>query len=65
MIDLFYKNGKAKKKYCLCLSSEKRKEMKKIYGVEIIQCTGCECPYYVIGECGRQNLKEWEQIKKG
>ena len=61
MNDLFYKNGKAKKKYCLCLSPEKRKEMKRLYGKEIIQCAGCECPYYVIGECGRQNLKEREK----
>ena len=58
MSNLFYKNGKAKKKYCLCLSPEKLKEMKSLYGMEVIQCAGCECPYYVIGECGRKNLKE-------
>ena len=33
---LFFKNWKAKKKYCLCLSEEKRAEFKRLYGYEII-----------------------------
>lgn len=57
MNDLFFKNGKAKKKYCLCLSREKKAELKRLYGYEIIQCAGRECPYYA-GKCGRMNLKE-------
>ena len=62
MKDLFFKNGKAKRKHCLCLSPEKRKEMKRLYGYEIIQCAGCECPYYSIG-CGRQNIREHKERK--
>ena len=62
MSDLYHKNGKAKKKYCLCLSREKRAEMKRLYGYEIIQCAGCGCPYYSRG-CGRENIKEHEQAK--
>lgn len=62
MSDLYHKNGKAKKKYCLCLSREKRAEMKRLYGYEIIQCAGCGCPYYSRG-CGRENIKKYEQAK--
>lgn len=54
---LFYKNGKAKKKYCYCLSREKLAEMKRLYGYQVIQCAGLQCPYYGI-ECGRSNLKK-------
>lgn len=64
MADLFYKNGRAKKKYCLCLSREKRAEMKRLYGREIIQCAGCGCPYYAVG-CGRANLAKYAQKKEG
>lgn len=53
---LYFKNGKAKKKYCLCLSKEKKAELKRLYGRTIIQCAGTECPYYSL-ECGRENLK--------
>lgn len=60
MRKLFFKNGKAKKKYCLCLSEEKRAEFKRLYGYEIIQCAGCSCPYYAIG-CGRENIQEYER----
>lgn len=56
MKDLYFKNGKAKKKYCLCLSREKIAELKRLYGRTIIQCAGVFCPYYSIG-CGRENLK--------
>lgn len=59
---LFYKDGRAKKKYCLCLSREKITELKRLYGYEIIQCAGQECPYYAVG-CGRRNLAERE-VKK-
>ncbi len=62
MNDLFFKNGKAKKKYCLCLSPQKIAELKRLYGYKIIQCAGCACPYYAI-ECGRENLKEWDERK--
>lgn len=62
-MDLFFKSGKAKKKYCLCLSREKIAELKKIYGHEIIQCAGRDCPYYAVG-CGRRNLRE-NARKKG
>lgn len=59
MNDLYFKNGKAKKKYCLCLSKEKRAELKRLYGYEIIQCAGIGCPYYRIG-CGRDNISKYE-----
>ena len=60
MNGLYFKNGKAKKKYCLCLSREKKTELRRIYGYSIIQCAGCECPYYAVG-CGRQNIKEFSE----
>lgn len=63
MDNLFYKNGKAKKKYCACLTWY-RKELNRLYHEDIIQCAGSNCPYYVIGECGRENLNEWDK-KKG
>ena len=63
MSELFFKNGKAKKKYCLCLSREKRAEFKRLYGSEIVQCAGCECPYYAVG-CGKANLERYAQNKK-
>lgn len=53
--NLYYKDGRAKKKYCLCLSREKRAELKRLYGRDIIQCAGNACPYYSIG-CGRMRL---------
>ena len=63
MSELFFKNGKAKKKYCLCLSKEKRTELKNLYGYEIIQCAGLGCPYYSVG-CGRANIREYEEKKQ-
>jgi len=63
MSDLYFKNGKAKKQYCVCLSPEKRREMKRLYGREIIQCAGAQCPYYSRG-CGRDNIKRYEEMKK-
>lgn len=59
MSELYFKSGKAKKKYCLCLSREKIAELKRLYGYKIIQCAGRECPYYAIG-CGRYNLRQKE-----
>lgn len=53
--NLYYKDGRAKKKYCLCLSREKRAELKRLHGRDIIQCAGRECPYYAVG-CGRYRL---------
>lgn len=60
---LFFKNGKAKKKYCVCLSAEKRAELKRIHGYDIIQCAGLQCPYYSVG-CGRENIREHEEAKR-
>ena len=54
--DLYFKNGKAKKKYCKCLQKEQIAMLKKIYGREIIQCAGNSCVYYSIG-CGRANIE--------
>ena len=47
--DLYYKNGKQKKKYMLCESKEKIAELKRLYGRKIIQCAGVMCPYYSLG----------------
>ena len=49
MEDLFYKNGKQKKKYMLCKSKEKIAELKRLYGRKIIQCAGAMCPSYSLG----------------
>lgn len=59
MNDLYYKNGKAKKKYCLCLSREKIAELYRLHGRTIIQCAGNSCPYYS-RDCGRYNIKRFE-----
>ena len=56
---LFFKNGKAKKSFCKCISKEKIREFKKLYGREIIQCAGLQCPFYEVG-CGISNIKEFE-----
>ena len=58
--NLYFKNGKAKKKHCLCLNREKIAELKRLYGYEIIQCAGNGCPYYSIG-CGRENNKKYNK----
>lgn len=47
--DLYFKNGKHKKKYMLCESKEKIEELKRLYGKKIIQCAGASCPYYSRG----------------
>ena len=49
MKDLYYKNGKQKKKHMLCESKEKIAELKRLYGRKIIQCAGAMCPYYSLG----------------
>ena len=49
MEDLYYKNGKQKKKYMLCESKEKIAKLKRLYGRKIIQCAGANCPYYSLG----------------
>lgn len=56
---MYFKNGKPKKKYMFCLNDGLR-EMRKLYGMGIIQCFGCRCPFYSIG-CGRMELREWEK----
>lgn len=60
--DLYFKNGKAKKKYCVCLSARKRAELYRLYRQDIIQCAGLQCPYYS-RDCGRENIKRYEQAK--
>ena len=47
--DLYFKNGKQKKKYMLCENKEKIAELKRLYGKKIIQCVGAMCPYYSLG----------------
>lgn len=59
---LFFKNGKARKSFCKCTSKEKRKEFKKLYGREIIQCAGLQCPFYPIG-CGISIIEEFEKMR--
>ena len=54
---LFFKNGKPKKKYMYCLNEGKR-QMKMLYGQEIIQCGGLNCCFYPIG-CGRSKLEKY------
>lgn len=60
--DLYFKNGKAKKKYCVCLSTWKRAELYRLHKRDIIQCAGLQCPYYS-RDCGRDNIKRYEQAK--
>jgi hypothetical protein len=54
---LYFKNGKPKQKYMYCLNKGKR-EMKRLYGQEIIQCGGGNCPFYRVG-CGRSKLDKF------
>lgn len=58
--DLYFKNGRAKKKYCKCLSREQIAMLKSIHGQEIIQCAGNSCVYYSIG-CGRMNIESYKK----
>lgn len=60
---LYFKNGRAKKSLCLCLSREKIAELKRLYGRTIIQCAGNSCPYYSVG-CGRENIQEFERAQR-
>lgn len=60
---LFFKNGKAKKTYCQCLSREQLAMFKRLYGYKIVQCAGNSCPYYAIG-CGRENIELYERLRK-
>lgn len=59
MIDLYFKNGKPKKKYMYCLNRGLR-EMRMLYGRDIVQCGGCNCPFYSVG-CGRMRLQDWKK----
>ena len=63
MSELFFKNGRAKKSLCVCLSKEKRAELKRLHGRDIIQCAGNSCPYYSV-ECGRENIKKFEEERR-
>lgn len=56
---LYFKSGKPKKKYMLCLSRKKRSELRCLYGTDIVECAGNECAFYSVW-CGRSLLKEWE-----
>lgn len=58
--DLFFQNGKPKKKYMKCLSPEKLAELRKLYGRTIVQCAGLGCPYYSVG-CGRMKLEKYQE----
>lgn len=60
---LFFKNGKAKKQYCKCLSVEQRRMFRKLYGREIIQCAGNGCPYYSTPICGRYNIENYNNME--
>lgn len=59
---LFFKNGKAKKKYCMCLSQAYQREIARCNGgySHGITCAGLRCPYYAIG-CGRANIEQYEE----
>ena len=59
MSDLFFKNGKAKRSYCACLTWYP-KELYRLHGRYIDQCAGLRCPYYAVG-CGRKNIEEYER----
>ena len=64
MDNLYFKNGKAKKKYCMCMNKSYQEEVRKI-NVHINQnwiCAGLRCPYYSVG-CGKQNIREFEEQK--
>lgn len=58
MSELYFKNGKAKKKYCLCLTKEYQSEIKRINGYININwiCGGLRCPLYKTG-CGSKGTK--------
>ena len=47
----------------MCLSKEKRAELKRIHGYDIIQCAGNCCPYYAV-ECGRENIQRFEEAQR-
>ena len=47
--ELFFKNGKQKKKYMLCENNEKIMELKRLYGRKIVECVDIMCPYYSLG----------------
>ena len=60
---LYFKNGRAKKSLCLCLSREQQAMFKRLYGRTVIQCAGNSCPYYSVG-CGRENIQEFERAER-
>ena len=53
--NLYYKNGKQKKKYMLCESKGKIAQLKRLYGKKVIQCAGAMCPYYSLG-CNKDKV---------
>lgn len=69
MDNLYFKNGKVKKKYCMCLSEEYARELRRCNGHWCPpQCAGLRCPYYSRSagrSCGAENLKKHaERIAK-
>ena len=58
--DLYFKNGKPKKKYMLCRNSQYINEIKSINGSYDIDwtCGGLLCPFYTKG-CDDKG-REWE-----
>lgn len=59
MRELYFKNGKPKKKYMYCLNRGLQ-QMRMLYKQDIIQCGGCNCAFYPVG-CGRDALRKWEE----
>lgn len=61
--DLFFKNGKAKKKYCMCMSPSYIAEVRSVNGHvdQAWMCAGLQCPYYTVG-CGRENIQRFEKM---
>ncbi len=59
--DLFFKNGKAERRFCLCMNKDYKKEIIRINGFynPSWACGGNRCPYYAIG-CGKENIKQFE-----
>lgn len=59
--NLFVKNGKAKKKYCMCMSPSYIAEVCSVNGHvdQAWMCAESRCPYYSVG-CGRENIKRYE-----
>lgn len=47
--NLYFKNGKQKRKFELCESREYKAQFKRLYKKDVVQCAGMLCPYYTRG----------------